>query len=291
MATADFTEAPLNEERFAESNPEQPVELWAPPLAPSGTPDPGGTLLREEALGPIISEDDRFQPPEQSGLAAAGASSIAARRLMVAAATVAALGAGALAYVLLAPAGEKAPTQIAEAAQAVRLPPPAAPAPAAPRNPPPAPAVLTAVAWPDLPASLTVQASPQAAPQVASQVAPQVTSQVAPQVTPRVAPQVSSQVTSRAAPQVAAAAPAGNTATRRPVPASPKGGILFSQRPSVNIRSTPAANGSVVGTASKGTRFKVTKREGDWVQVENGRVKGWVSSQFLAPKNPAEVKH
>ena len=62
--------------------------------------------------------------------------------------------------------------------------------------------------------------------------------------------------------------------------------ILFLQRPNVNIRSTPSASGSVVATAPKGTRFKVTGREADWVKVQNGRLSGWVNAQFLAPTEP-----
>jgi Bacterial SH3 domain len=62
--------------------------------------------------------------------------------------------------------------------------------------------------------------------------------------------------------------------------------LVFLQRPGVNIRSGPAGNAPVVGTAPKGTQFTATGREGDWVQVENTRLKGWISSQFLAPDQP-----
>jgi hypothetical protein len=82
------------------------------------------------------------------------------------------------------------------------------------------------------------------------------------------------------APQFAAAPPV-NTATRQT--GSEKGDTVLLQRPGVNIRSTPSANGPVLGTAPKGTRFRVTSRDGDWVQVESSRLKGWINSQFLAP--------
>ena len=36
----------------------------------------------------------------------------------------------------------------------------------------------------------------------------------------------------------------------------------------------------------RGTQFTATGREGDWVQVENTRLKGWINSQFLAPDKP-----
>jgi len=61
---------------------------------------------------------------------------------------------------------------------------------------------------------------------------------------------------------------------------------LFLQRPGVNIRSIPSTSGSAVGTAPKGTRFKVTSREADWFQVQNGRLKGWINAQFLGPTQP-----
>ena len=62
--------------------------------------------------------------------------------------------------------------------------------------------------------------------------------------------------------------------------------FVFLQRPGVNIRSAPSGNGSVLGSAPKGTRFTATSREGDWVQVENTGLKGWISSQFLGPNKP-----
>jgi hypothetical protein len=62
--------------------------------------------------------------------------------------------------------------------------------------------------------------------------------------------------------------------------------FVFLQRPGVNIRSAPSGNAPVLGTAPKGTRFTATSREGDWVQVENTSLKGWISSQFLAPNKP-----
>ena len=62
--------------------------------------------------------------------------------------------------------------------------------------------------------------------------------------------------------------------------------FVFLQRPGVNIRSAPSGNAPVVGSAAKGTRFTATSREGDWVQVENTGLKGWISSQFLAPDKP-----
>jgi uncharacterized protein YgiM (DUF1202 family) len=75
-----------------------------------------------------------------------------------------------------------------------------------------------------------------------------------------------------------------------PVQASPKvaqsGDVLYLQRPGVNIRSAPSLTGSAVGTAPKGTQFKVTNRQGNWIQVERGRLKGWINAGFLASSEP-----
>ena len=95
---------------------------------------------------------------------------------------------------------------------------------------------------------------------------------------------VAPSVTVAASPQAGPDAAAGPSTTPQTVP--PWQDIVFLQRPGVSIRSTPVANGPVVGTAPKGTRFTATRREGDWTQVENGRFKGWINSQFLAANKP-----
>ena len=85
-------------------------------------------------------------------------------------------------------------------------------------------------------------------------------------------PDVPASLTVEASPQVA--------------PAAQNRDLVFLQRPGVNIRSAPSANAPVLGTAPRGTQFTATGREGDWVQVENTRLKGWINSQFLAPDKP-----
>ena len=85
--------------------------------------------------------------------------------------------------------------------------------------------------------------------------------------------------------KVASAVLPTTTGSLRAAPAR-REDILFVQPRRVNIRSTPSANSSVLAIALKGTRFKVTIREADWVQVQNGRLKGWINAQFLAPTEP-----
>ena len=84
-----------------------------------------------------------------------------------------------------------------------------------------------------------------------------------------------------ASPQVAPSAVTPQTTS-----AAQNRDFVFLQRPGVNIRSAPSGNAPVLGSAPKGTRFTATSREGDWVQVENTGLKGWINSQFLAPNKP-----
>jgi hypothetical protein len=249
MATGQFTEPQLREpqlreprlngEGFAESSLDA-THFWAPPLAPAGTPAAADIALRQDPVESLTIGELPFQPHEQMDLADTETSWRSGRKLIAGAALVAVLGAGALAYFFLAPAGEQV-TQTADSAPPVQSS-AAAPVQAVPRPSPEPPAV----AWPDLPPSAAVEVSPQ----------------------------------------VASAAPAGNSAARQTVPAAQNRDTVFLQRPGVNIRSTPSANGTVLGTAPKGARFKVTSREGDWVQVEGSRLKGWINSQFVAPNAP-----
>ena len=86
-------------------------------------------------------------------------------------------------------------------------------------------------------------------------------------------------------PDVAASLTAEGTPQVAPSAVTPPE-LVFLQRPGVNIRSAPARNAPILGTAPKGTQFTATSREEDWVQVENTRMKGWINSQFLAPNKP-----
>jgi hypothetical protein len=91
-------------------------------------------------------------------------------------------------------------------------------------------------------------------------------------------PDVAASLTA-ASPQVGAVTPQTTSTAQNP-------DLVFLQRPGVNIRSAPSSNAPVLGTAPRGTQFTATGREGDWVQVENTRLKGWINSQFLAPDKP-----
>jgi hypothetical protein len=87
-------------------------------------------------------------------------------------------------------------------------------------------------------------------------------------------------------PEVGSTAANRNTALRESGSATQKEDIVFLQRPGVHIRSAPSTTGRVLATVPKGTRFKVSNREGDWVQVESDRFNGWIRSRFLAANEP-----
>jgi hypothetical protein len=119
------------------------------------------------------------------------------------------------------------------------------------------------------PAAETAQAVPVTSTEVESQVQP-----------PPTVVDVPAALTAAASlPDPASVTPQTSSTTQNP-------DLVFLQRPGVNIRSGPSGNAPALGTAPKGTQFTATGREGDWVQVENTRLKGWISSQFLAPDKP-----
>ena len=82
------------------------------------------------------------------------------------------------------------------------------------------------------------------------------------------------------------APPRSQAAVQNPAPAARNPEFLFLQRPGVNIRSAPSPTGRVVGSAPKGTRFEVTNRQGEWIEVNGGRLKGWISERFLGASAP-----
>jgi hypothetical protein len=138
-------------------------------------------------------------------------------------------------------------------------------------------AVFAYVFWPAT-GEKTQTDTAEAAP--AAQSEPDITGQAAPRI-----PEAPTAVASPNLPPSGIIESSPQIAVTGSAPAT-QNDIVFLQRPGVNIRSTPATNGPVLGTAPKGTRFKVSNRDGDWVQVEGDRLKGWINSQFLGPNNP-----
>jgi hypothetical protein len=202
----------------------------------------------EETIRPPMRGEDSFQLFEPSNLFETEMRSGTRRTLIAGAAMIAALSVAMLTYLFLAAPGAKAPAE-SSAAQSARE----------------APAQVVA----NVP-----QSKAESSSETLVQPAPAVPEP------PRGA--------SDAIPSAAVPAPSSVEASPQVTPSlvTPKTELLFLQRPGVNIRSAPSGNAPVLGTAPKGTQFTATKREGDWVQVENPRWSGWISSQFLAPNKP-----
>jgi hypothetical protein len=248
MATLDITDVRPNGNNFAEGRLNSPPELWAPPLAPNGTTAVASVLLHEDTFRPAIGGEDPFQPPEPCNLSQTFRSP---RKLIAGTAIIAAFGVAGLTYFFLASPAAKVPAETAESsATAVQ-----SPEPSSPR-------VESSSETPVQPAPAVAEPSRGASGAVPS-------------------PDVAASLTEGASPQVAPGA-----VTTPITSAAQNPDYVFLQRPGVNIRSAPSGNAPVLGTAPRGTQFTASSREGDWVQVENTRLKGWINSQFLGPNKP-----
>jgi Bacterial SH3 domain len=251
MPRPELTDIRLEGYSSAESRLDHLANSWAEP-SPVNDVEPAYATRGDEHL---------FQPAQQSGLQQILTRfALKRRRITGSDALVAVLAVSALTYLLWPTAGEKKERETAAATSAVQSA-PVAPVQTAPRVAEPALAAAPVVARPDPPPWVTVEPSSQIAA-----------------ITPSVPVEAS--------PQIAAAAPAADTTPRHTMPASQNQDIAFVQRPGVNIRSAPSTAGTVVGTPPKGTRFKVMKRNADWVQVESDRFKGWINTQFVGPNEP-----
>jgi hypothetical protein len=237
-------------------NVSDPAEFLAPPLAPTIVSIPGDALPeyngREESFGPSPAHGSAFAIVEQSY--SPDRKARLRGKLIVGTAIVATLALGTLAYFFLPPVSEKTASQpqTEGPTQAFQSPPEAPMRQTQPDTwPSGRPAASPTIAWPDPP----------------------------PTVTPE---RTDSRVES--APQVPTAAKGKSAAIRPPAPQDRN--VLFLQRPGVNVRSSPSPTGRVVGSARKGTRFEVTNREGEWVQVESWSLKGWINTRFLGLEEP-----
>jgi hypothetical protein len=170
------------------------------------------------------------------------------RKLIAGTAVIAALGVAVLTYFFLASPGAKVPAETAESSPIAVQSSSGTPEPSSPTR------VESSSETPMQPAPTVLEPS-----RGASGVVP--------------SPDVAASLTAEGTPQAAPSA-------------VPPSDLVFLQRPGVNIRSAPSGDAPALGTAPRGTQFTATSREGDWVQVENTRMKGWINSQFLAPNKP-----
>lgn len=255
MATVDIIDARRNGNRVAEDKLRSTAEFLAPPLVPNGenTTCPSGPFQRPKPNNLRVMEL-RFGPRRQlvAGVAIAGV-----------------LGVAGLSYFFVALPGAKAPNATAESfPSAIQASPNTSLQSVPNASVPKAQSLSETLVQPGHPEPRAESSSETPVPSTPAVPEPSLASDVVP------SPNIPAASRTAEAPQVAPSA----------VPPHRK--LVFLQRPGVNIRSGPAGNTAVLGTAPKGTQFTVTSQEGDWVQVENPRWKGWINSQFLAPKRP-----
>ena len=249
MATVDITDVRPGGNGFAEGRLNPPDEVWAPPLAPNGTKAAGRDLLREETFRPVAGGEDSFEP--EAPFEPLEPNNLYETNPSETSGARRKLIAGTA---ILAALGVAGLTYFFLASPGAKVP------------------------------AETTESSP---------IAAQTSSETPVQPVPTVpelssgpsgvvpSPQVPASLTAEASPQVAPGAVTPQTTS-----AAQNRDLVFLQRPGVNIRSAPSGNALVLGTAPKGTRFTATSREGDWVQVENTGLKGWIRSQFLGPNKP-----
>jgi hypothetical protein len=249
MATLDITDVRPNGNSFAEGRLNPPDEVWAPPLAPNGTTAAGHVLLREETFRPVAGGEDSFEP--EAPFEPLEPNNLYETNPSETFGARRKLIAGTA---ILAALGVAGLTYFFLASPGAKAPAETSPIASSPT------AVESSSKTQVQPAPTVAEPSPGASGVVPS-------------------PDVAAPLTAAASPQIGAVTPQTTSTAQNP-------DLVFLQRPGVNIRSAPSANAPVLGTAPRGTQFTATGREGDWVQVENTRLKGWVNSQFLAPDKP-----
>jgi uncharacterized protein YraI len=253
MAIGDISETRLNGDRFAESRLGHPAEPWAPSLAPTGAPASGDNLLRRDGLGPVTREGHGPLTREEHAFESYEQADLPALRTSFASGRKLIAGTA-----LVAALGVGAVAYFFSGPSGERR------------------LALQTAESPPTAVQSAAETSVQAAP-----TTPELSAEPS-----AAGPDVPPSVTVEASPQAGPDAVAGHTTMPQTV-APWENQIFLLQRPGVKIRSTPSANGPVLGTAPKGTRFSAISREGDWIQVENGHFKGWINSQFLAAEPSA----
>jgi outer membrane biosynthesis protein TonB len=133
------------------------------------------------------------------------------------------------------------------------------------------------------------QPAQNVAPQPAQNVAPQPAQNVAPQPAQNVAPQPAQSESPRQ-PGPIQAAPAAGTGPARSLQdqsaSLPGAEVLFVQKSRANLRSQPRSRSKIVGSAPKGQRVEVIRRNGSWVQVRADVGEGWMNRRLLGAQTP-----
>jgi uncharacterized protein YgiM (DUF1202 family) len=59
------------------------------------------------------------------------------------------------------------------------------------------------------------------------------------------------------------------------------GGYMLVNTDTLNVRSGPSADNSIVGTLPRNTRVEVLDRPGQWFKIRSGNIEGYVNSSLL----------
>ncbi len=246
MGIEDLIQARPGGDNPGSSRLDQPIEFWGPPLAPAASPGSDNALAGEEEDPGSAKRHERRLQPSKRNYFTATATSLQPHQMLIAATVILAALGMAALAYMWSSAGENIAAQSQQSGAPVQ----------------------------------SAQSAPEASGQRAS--ARSVSS-----ADPSVAvawPDLPASLTAET--PVGSSAPHANAALHETVSSVQKEDIVFLQRPGVHIRSAPSTNGRVLATVPKGTRFKVTNREGDWAQVESDRFSGWIRSRFLAANEP-----
>jgi hypothetical protein len=246
MGIEDLIQAQPGESGLGRSRLDHPMEFWGPPLAPAESRGSDEIVREEEDPGSVKSDERASEPAKKNSFTAALTNPQPHQILIAGTVLLAAFGVAALA-VMWSSAGEKIAAQSHPSGQAVQS------------------AQSTAEGSGQRGSAISVSSADPSVAAAWSDVAASNTTQT---------------------PAVGSTAANRDTALQETGTATQKEDIVFLQRSGVHIRSAPSTNGRVLATVPKGTRFKVTNREGDWVQVESDRFSGWIRSRFLAANEP-----
>lgn len=81
--------------------------------------------------------------------------------------------------------------------------------------------------------------------------------------------------------------PAGTTSNTSVASAAvPASGLLYVHRGGSAIRALPKASGHVLKKEAKGQQVQLLSRSGDWVQVRDGDIKGWMRASVVGARSP-----
>ena len=73
----------------------------------------------------------------------------------------------------------------------------------------------------------------------------------------------------------------GGSSGSSPSSSSRSGRYMLVNADTLNVRSGPSADNSLVGTLPRGTRVEVLDRSGTWWKIRSGKIEGYVNSSYL----------